>query len=252
MRIGVTLPVGAGADLASEADAVGVFAVHVPGDGGLGAVRAGALAVATTDARIVVDVELGDVLPVTLAEELTVLDGISAGRIVARVRTGALDLEAAREDLALVRTALSGRPIRHHGERWTIPAGLNDGAPDAIMVTPPAVQAEIPIWLDGDAAVALAAETGLPRIARDPAETLASSGMQPAVARLSGDLDADRALVLAWRDAGATHLLVGLPDPLGAEVLRDYVARHLIPEVAMVDFPRLMAESAPPPSWPGA
>ncbi|MFW8745905.1 hypothetical protein, partial [Mesorhizobium japonicum] len=123
--------------------------------------------------------------------------------------------------LALLRTALSGRPIRHRGARWTIPAGLNDGAPDAVMVTPPAVQAEIPIWLDGDAAVALATETGLPWGAREPAGALAGWGMQPAVAELSGDLDADRSLVLAWRDAGATHLLVRLPATAGPAVLRD-------------------------------
>ena len=252
MRIGFQLPEEQTAAWAAEADAAGVFALLVPAAGGLSAVLAPAVALATRDARIVVPVALGSEHPVTLAEELAVLDALTGGRLVALVDTGDLDAEAATEDVLLLRRALSGRPLRHRGARWTVPAGIAPDVSDSVIVTPGTTQLELPVWLAGRAAPALAEATGLPVATTDPALPLRQDGPQPALAVLAGDLAADRDLVTAWATAGATLLLLAAPEGAAPGFLRDYVARYLIPEVAMVDFPRLMAETAPPPVWPGA
>jgi alkanesulfonate monooxygenase SsuD/methylene tetrahydromethanopterin reductase-like flavin-dependent oxidoreductase (luciferase family) len=252
VRILLDLPTAAAATWASAADAAGIQGVVVPAEATISTIAAPPVVLATTDVRVVVPIVLGTEHPVTLAEELVVLDALSAGRIVALVDTGDLDVDAAQEDLSLVRRALSGRIIRHHGPRWTVPAGLAPDVSDSLIVTPGPVQIEIPIWLTGEAAPDLTASSGLPVLATEPGAPLVQHGVQPARARLSGDLAADRDLVLAWRDAGATHLVVAAPPGSEPTVLPDYVARYLIPEVAMVDFPRLIAESVPPPDWPTA
>jgi hypothetical protein len=70
--------------------------------------------------------------------------------------------------------------------------------------------------------------------------------VQPAATALTGDLDDDRATVITWADAGATHLLARAgPETVAA------IARHLAPEVAMPGFPRIVAESPLPLPWPG-
>ncbi|TXK16974.1 LLM class flavin-dependent oxidoreductase [Homoserinibacter sp. GY 40078] len=252
MRIHLQLPVDDAATWAAEADRVGVHGVLVSPAAGLGAISAPPVALATRDARVIVPVVLGEEHPVTLAEELVVLDALSGGRIVALVDTAGLDAEAALEDAALLRHALSGRPIRHRGARWTVPAGIAEDAPDAVIVTPGPVQLELPLWVTGAAASEVGASIGLAVLAEDAQADLAPRGVQPACAALNGDLETDRATVLAWMAAGATHLVLALPDGAAPAMLGDYLARYLIPEAAMVDFPRLMAETTPPPVWPGS
>lgn len=259
MRIGISID-GRRADaaaIAAAADTAGLAFVLVRDPDGLGAVTAGPVVVATTDARVVVEVLLGDENPVTLAEELCVLDAASAGRLGALVSTGALDAEAAIEDAGLLRTALVPRPFRHRGRRWTVPAGLAADVPDTIMVTPPTVQFSLPLWVDGAAARAVSAAIGVPELApagaaAPPGAVVAPGAVAPGAVALTGELAVDLAIVGERARAGLTHLAVTLPTDTPLEALSDYVARHLIPEVAMVGFPRLLAEDEVPPAWPGA
>ena len=124
---------------------------------------------ATSRVRVIVGVNLGDEHPVTLAEEIAVLDNLSNGRIGVIAELGALDPEAAAEDVTVMRASWAGRPIRHRGRRWQVPAGL-DGhvAPAAVMVTPPPAQLEMPLWVAGDAAGAVGTSLGLPVVANTP------------------------------------------------------------------------------------
>ncbi len=213
-----------------------------------GVVPASTVAARTTDPRVLVRATLGDESPVTLAEEIAVLDLVSTGRVVCVVDTGTLSLEEASEDLALLRASWAPRPVSHQGHRWTVPAGLNEGAPTSVMVTPKPSQVDIPVWLTGAVAPALSRSASLPHVAEELGSCDASAQVQPAIATLSGRLEDDRALVQAWADAGATHLLATTPDDAPGDFLVRYVARYLQPEVAMPAFPRIMAEAPLPAS----
>jgi hypothetical protein len=229
---------------AAAADAAGFFGVVV--DSALAAVDAPPVVLATTAARVVVTVPLGEENPITFAEELAVLDALSGGRIVGLVSASGLDDAAVREDVALLRAGLSSRPVRHRGARWQVPAGVNDGVPDAVMVTPGTVQVELPLWGAG-----IPADLGVPVVLDAVPAVPVDSGAQPGRATLTGEQGADLDVVTSWADAGATHLIVAPPTGSPRSVLRDYVARHLIPEAGMVAFPRLLAAPAPPPAWSG-
>lgn len=249
MRIGPRTRPGREAADAAAAEANAAFGVLLEPRPGTHAVAAAEAAGATRFARLIVRVHLGDEHPVTLAEDLAVLDNISGGRIVALLDTAELDGDAAVEDVELLVGSLAARPVRHQGPRWQVPAGLpGHEAPDRIEVTPKTVQVELPVWLDGAAAADVALRTGLPRLVTDPAEVGAERRVQPALAALSGDRDADRDLVGAWADAGATHLLVSAAD-LDAAI--GEMGRYLIPEVAMPGFPRVVAEAMTPRPWTG-
>jgi hypothetical protein len=247
MRLGLVAPPGREPEAAALAEAGGLFGVLVAGERpGQEAVVAG-LAAAVTDAvRLVARVPLGSEHPVTLAEELAVLDNLSGGRVVVLADTADLDADAAAEDLGVLRAAWAGRPLRHRGRRWRVPAGLDGhAAPAAVSVTPKPAQVDLPVWLAGPAAPALARASGLPPLAERPADASAERLLQPAAGELTGDLEADRAALHAWAAAGATHLLL---RPPAGRPLRDAVsavARWLAPEVAMPDFPRVVAEWIP-------
>jgi alkanesulfonate monooxygenase SsuD/methylene tetrahydromethanopterin reductase-like flavin-dependent oxidoreductase (luciferase family) len=249
MRIGLRTHPGQEAQEAAAAEQHGAFGVLIEPSSDTSAVAAAAAAARTRLVRLIVRTRLGSDHPITLAEDLAVLDNLSGGRVVLLADTGDLDLEAAEEDLALLLAGLTPRAVRHEGPRWRVPAGL-DGHEhvDTIEVTPKPVQVQVPVWLTGAAAAALAAGSDLPILATRPEEADARRPVQPAVAALSGELEADRELVGRWRDAGATHLLLGAPttpDQLAV------IARYLIPEVAMPHFPRVVAEAMTPAAWPG-
>ncbi|MTD15110.1 LLM class flavin-dependent oxidoreductase [Nakamurella sp. YIM 132087] len=244
MRIGAAL---SGTELVAAAEAAGMFGINVRA-AGVEASRASEVAVTTTDARVLVRVVLGDENPVTLAEEVAVLDHLSAGRVVAIVDTGDLDVAGAAEDLALLRKSWSGRIFRHEGARWTVPSGvITSGVPTTVSVTPKPAQIDIPVWLDGPVARSIA--IGVPVIARSFDEVDPAAQVQPAIGQLSGDLTDDRELVIGWSDAGATHLLVEPPAGADADFFAGYVARYLQPEVSMPSFPRVMAEADLPSRW---
>ncbi|AQA02608.1 hypothetical protein BVC93_09370 [Mycobacterium sp. MS1601] len=207
------------------------------------------LAALTTDPRILVRIVLGTEHPVTLAEEAAVLDHLSAGRVVCVVDSGALSLQDAIEDLQLLRACWSGRPVRHRGRRWQVPAGLADDMPDSVAVTPSPSQVELPVWLTGEHAAGLAADFGLALLATEYGDVSAVPQVQPGCVELTGEVNADRELVSRWAAAGATHLLVRPPVAVGPDLFSGYIARYLQPEVAMPHFPRIMAESDPPARW---
>ena len=249
MKIGIRTRPGHEAAEAAAAERHGAFGVLIEPDAATAAVAGAAAATRTSLTRLVVRTVLGVDHPVTLAEDLAVLDNISAGRVVALVDTGELDLEAAREDLTLLLAALTPRPVRHQGIRWQVPAGLEGhDAPQEVEVTPKPVQVELPIWLTGAVARELGAVMGDPVLAEEPRACDRHRSVQPASARLSGDRESDRELVSRWRAAGATHLMLEVDDP---EAAVPEIARYLIPEVAMPLFPRIVAEAMTPRPWPG-
>jgi len=263
MRIGALLT---DVDDVAAAAAAGLFAILLepapdgPGDGlpgpaDTGITAAAEVAAVTTDARVLVRVVLGSENPVTLAEEIAVLDHLSAGRVVVVADPGDLDDNSAAEDLGLLRACWSGRPVRHTGARWAVPSGvLGERLPTSVAVTPVPAQVDLPVWLtrpvDGPG-------RELPVIAAEPGAVRPDLQVQPGVADLTGELDRDRATVTAWADAGATHLIVRPPDRArrsASGVAPDmffarYVARFLQPEVSMPAFPRIMAEAAVPATW---
>lgn len=248
MRIGTRWTVMPSPDEIAAAEHSGAFGLWADvADSGVAA--AAELAALTTDPRIVLRIVLGSEHPVTLAEEAAVLDHLSAGRVVCVVDTGALSMEAAIEDLQLLRACWSGRPVRHRGLRWQVPAGLADGLPDSIAVTPTPSQVDLPVWLTGTHATAVATEFRLPVLATQFDDVSTVQQAQPGSVALSGEVDADRTLISEWAAAGATHLLVQPPVDHGPDLFGGYIARYLQPEVSMPDFPRIMAESDLPASW---
>lgn len=247
MRLGVTLPPGQEVELAITAEASGIPFVHVVAAPGTESAIAATVAVATTTTRLLVSVHLGDENPVTIAEEIAVLDNISNGRIGVIAELGSLEADDAAEDVAVLRASWSGRPLAHRGRRWQVPAGLaGHTAPASIMVTPSPAQLEVPLWVARASAGAVARTLGLPYVADAPADVDESRPVAPARATLTGDLDADRRIVRDWSANGATHLLCELTGSATLEAL----ARWLVPEVAMVGFPRVVAESPLPVPWP--
>lgn len=248
MRLGLVVAEGREAEMARIAEGHGLFGVLAGSI--IGAVYA---STATDFVRVVATVHLGLEHPVTIAEELAILDNVNNGRTVVLVDAAALGADEAADEVAVLREALGNRPLRHEGPRWKVPAGLPDNvsAPKSIAVTPKPAQLEIPFWISGDAAPEVARHAGLPRLARDPAGASAERMVQPAITRIAGSLDEDRAKVVSWADAGATHLLLELPRGVDEEAVLTMVSRYLSPEVAMPHFPRVMSNSKVPLPWPG-
>ena len=115
------------------------------------------------------------------------------------------------------------------------------------MVTPPPAQLDVPLWVAGDARRRCRSRRSAcpswptPRQRSTPPRPVA-----PGRATLVGDVDTDRQIVIDWSSAGATHLLCALDGTATVEA----IARWLVPEVAMVEFPRVVTETPLPVSWP--
>ena len=247
MRIGVALPAGREVEAAAEADAAGVPFVYVTAVPGAEAAIGAAVATATTATRIVIGLQVGGENPVTLAEEIAVLDNLSNGRVVVIAEVGSLDIDAATEDVSLLRAALGGRPLSHRGRRWQVPAGLpGHSAPPAVQVTPAPAQLVVPIWVAGAAAKTVGRSLSIPVVAIDPSEIDADGQVAPGRCPIGGDLATDRQLIVEWANAGTTHLLCALDGTATVAAL----ARWLIPEVGMVGFPRVVADAPLPAAWP--
>ena len=254
MRIGLQLPDGSERGLARAAEDYGMFGVLAGADNALTAISAACYAsVATERVRIVVRVGLGLEHPITIAEELSVLDNISNGRVVVVIDTREMDAEAAQEELSIIQLALACRPFNHHGAHFDLPTFLpgNEEASSTIMVTPKPVQVQVPFWAMGRVAPQIVSESGISLVAESPANCSAALLVQPGVQSITGALEEDRRAVIEWAAAGATHLLVRIPEQQEVTVALRYVARYLIPEVAMPDYPRIMSEAKVPPPWPG-
>lgn len=254
MRLGLALAERREAEMARLAEAHGLFGVLAGSGNPLTAITAAVYAsTATQFVRVVTRVRLGLAHPVTIAEELSILDNVNNGRTVVLADTGDLDAVAAVDEIAVLREALSSRPIQHDGPSWKVPAGLaaNATAAPSISVTPKPAQLEIPFWLTGSSAVEVRDATGLPVLAREPRPIDQPALVQPGLTAITGNLKPDRDLVVAWATAGISHLVIELPD--GAELgqLMTLISRHLAPEVLMPHFPRVMSESRVPLPWPG-
>jgi hypothetical protein len=254
VRLGIVLAAHREADMARLAEGHGLFGVLAGMADPRAAMTAAVYASTATDfVRIIVNVRLGLEHPVTIAEELSVLDNVNNGRTVVLADTGELTAADAADEIAVMREALGNRPLRHEGPRWKAPAGIpaNATAPKAIAVTPKPAQLEVPFWVTGEPAAEVARIVTLPELARDPASSSAGLSVQPGVARISGTLKADRDVVSAWAAAGATHLLLEVPAGIDERAVMTMVARYLAPEVAMPHFPRVMSDSKVPLPWPG-
>jgi alkanesulfonate monooxygenase SsuD/methylene tetrahydromethanopterin reductase-like flavin-dependent oxidoreductase (luciferase family) len=252
VRLALVLPEAREAELARLAEEHGLFGVLAGTGNPLTAITAAAYASTATEfARIAVRVTLGLEHPVLIAEELAVLDNVNNGRTIVVADTGHLDEAAAEDEVAVLRESLASRPIQHAGPVWKVPAGLpaNPQAPSAIAVTPKPPQLEVPFWVTGGAATAVAERQQIPVFATALDQAGGGGLVQPARDAITGDVARDRERVSSWARAGFTHLFIDLPDAPVDEVMIT-VSRHLAPEVAMPHFPRVMSQSKIPLKWP--
>lgn len=252
MRLGIAVRPGFEAVDAAAAEHHGCFGVLVDAQPGAEGIAGSVAASRTSLVRIILRIHLGDAHPVSLAEEIAVLDNISAGRVVVLADTGDLTVEEAAEDVGLLVSALSARPVRHQGSRWRVPAGLEvHTAPESVQVTPEPVQVVVGVWLTGRAAVGVAEDLRglghLPVLATEPGSVIGTSPVQPGIVALPADIDAGRRVVQEWADAGTTHVILTAEDPQSALPM---ISRYLAPEVAMPHFPRVVAEAMTPAAWP--
>ncbi len=254
MRLGLALAEFREAEMARLAEAHGLFGVLAGSGNPLTAINAAAYAsTATQFVRVVTNVQLGLVHPVTLAEELSVLDNVNNGRTIVLADTGDLNAASAADEIAVLREALSSRAIQHDGPRWKVPAGLpaNTTAPTSISVTPKPTQLEIPFWLTGSVALDVHEAARLPVLARQPRPIDRPKLVEPGLTAITGNLKADRDHVARWAAAGVSHLLVELPSGAELAEIMTMVSRYLAPEVLMPHFPRVMSDSRIPLPWPG-
>lgn len=254
MRLGLVLVEGREAEMARAAEAHGLFGVLAGTGDPLTAMTAAVYASTATEfVRVVVRVRLGLEHPVTIAEEISILDNVNNGRTVVLADSGELDEEAASDEVAVLREALAGRPIQHDGPRWKVPAGLpaNATAPKSISVTPKPPQVEVPFWLTGPHARAIGAASRLPVLAREAGGVKDPGLVQPGLTAIAGSLKPDREHVTAWAAAGVTHLMLAVPAEAALASVMTTISRHLAPEVGMPHFPRVMSESRVPLPWPG-
>jgi alkanesulfonate monooxygenase SsuD/methylene tetrahydromethanopterin reductase-like flavin-dependent oxidoreductase (luciferase family) len=116
MRLGLSLPEGREAEISRLAEAHGLFGVMAGMGNPLTAIIAAVYASTATEfVRVVTRVKLGVEHPVTIAEELSILDNVNNGRSVVLIDTGELDPDQAADEVAVLREALSCRPIQHDG-----------------------------------------------------------------------------------------------------------------------------------------
>lgn len=188
MRLGLDLRGIPDADqrlrLAAEADALGLWAVLTAGSGpGTEALDAAELAGATETVHVLLWMAESDEHPFTLAEEVSVLDHLSARRAGVVVAEPLVDR---------VRGWLAGEVV------------------DGVALAPPPAQTRVPTWAPGELATV----------------------------ELTGDLEADRAVIDDHLGGGTTHLVVAWPN----DTLT--LARHLASRSVGPGFPQLVADLA--------
>lgn len=256
---------------ASACEEAGIDAVWLgpPGEDPLDATAtsaaAAALAPVTDTVRLIVSVQVGP-HPLRIAEEVAVADNCSGGRLVVVLggADGRLDLLDESADVVLAASA--PRPFSHHGPRWQIPArrAENEGVEQRLRMMPPPAQIELPVWLSGPGAAAIARLRGLSHVStadESPgAATQAWSATEarlgavawrlrrPAVRRCEtsadGDFD-DEATVVALREEreqwGLDVAVIQLPGALD-----DRARERVIDKLARRVRPRLQLDSLPP------
>jgi alkanesulfonate monooxygenase SsuD/methylene tetrahydromethanopterin reductase-like flavin-dependent oxidoreductase (luciferase family) len=164
-------------------------------------IAAAALARRVDDIRIAVDVEAGDRHPIELAEEASIVDVASGGRLILAVRPAADRPETFVEALDLLRLSFAACPFRFEGEHWRVPSNLpqnEHNLEDKVLVTPPPAQARLELWGAGPGRDA-ALERGMGYLAdadADEAELGRAWAAAPPAA-----LGAPRARRERWTDA---------------------------------------------------
>lgn len=234
MRIGIVVDLSSWEtitrDLADARDA-GLDLVWLPATDARGAgfsapVAASALAHGDHGLNVVVEVQAGT-HPIGLAEELVVADQALGGRVTA-VLAGD-DAPLVEETLTVLRAAFRGRPFRHRGERWTLPA---DQA-GTVRVTPSPAQLRLPLWLRGSGLESLAAASGCALV--DDADQRGAEGgdLHPALRAcpLTGDGTIDV--------SGAVALLRAARDDRGIDVCGLSLAPELDPAQRSLAIRRL-------------
>jgi len=269
MRLGVVLEAPTIEDLVARAlvaETAGIDLVwFTAGAGGEAALlSAAAVAARTSVIRLAGCVGVGG-QPLAIAEAAVVCDNCSGGRVVLVLEDDENDSELLAESVDVVLAATAPRPFRHAGTRWRIPANLpeNDHHEELIVVTPYAVQTELPVWLFGHASAPVARVRGLPHVAGefDPPDVTAAAWSQtddslglaarrlrrPAVRLLGtderGKFDVDeivgrlRADRRAWGlDTAVVHLPPDLDDDAWNHAI-DGLALEVRPRVTMHELP---------------
>lgn len=128
MRLGVA--VGGDLDRAVQADRAGLWAVALPHAGGAEIIDAATLAATTEHVAIVVGVDVDAEHPVSVAEEIAVVDQLSRGRVVVWLDSP----DTARADT--LKHALAGRAV------------------NGMLIAPPPRQTRVPVLPDDTLTVA--------------------------------------------------------------------------------------------------
>jgi alkanesulfonate monooxygenase SsuD/methylene tetrahydromethanopterin reductase-like flavin-dependent oxidoreductase (luciferase family) len=219
------------ADDAALAEELGFDLVWIEEDAAL--VVAAALAPVTSGIRVVASVAAGP-NPVVIAEEAAVADLALNGRLVLAVHGD--DEALLHETVELLFHAFAARPFRHEGERWRAPARLpeHEHAEARMRVTPPPAQLEPTIWLHGDAAPAVARESGLAFVgggAREPG--LATQRQRRPAFFTEPDVDT---LLRAQSEWGMDIAILRLPADERERTLRT-IARDVRPRLQIDRLP---------------
>jgi hypothetical protein len=167
-----------------------------------------------------------------------------------------------RETVELLFHAVAARPFAHAGPRWPTPARLpeHERAEERVRVTPPPAQLELPIWLRGPAAPAVARAAGLSFVAEhatpgaDWDATTAALGLaaarlrRPALVPLEpgsdGSFDPDPVVASLRADQDAWGLDIAIITlPAGLEPTARERCLRL---VATAVRPRLQLDQLPP------
>jgi alkanesulfonate monooxygenase SsuD/methylene tetrahydromethanopterin reductase-like flavin-dependent oxidoreductase (luciferase family) len=233
VRIGLVLDGADGlaglAQQAAAAEHAGLALGYLPAGEHAALAAAAAVGASTTVLRLAACERVGT-HPLELAEAAAVADNVTNGRLILVLEGGDGDEALLAETTAAVLAALAPRPFRHAGARWTIPANLpeNEDHEERVVLRPPAVQTELPVWLAGP---------GAPETLRRPA--IFALETEP-----DGHFEAD-ALVARLRDArsawGLDTAILRLPAGLGdgeRERAIGRIASHVAPRVVMHALPR--------------
>jgi alkanesulfonate monooxygenase SsuD/methylene tetrahydromethanopterin reductase-like flavin-dependent oxidoreductase (luciferase family) len=146
-------------DAARRADELGFDLLWVEAGN---AIQVSALAGVTESIRVGLRLPCG-AHPVTLAEEAAVADQLLGGRLVLTLAVGEGGVEQLIETLEVVLASHAPRPFCHDGPQWTVPGNFPDNVEteSRIRVTPTPAQIEMPVWVTGAGAAAVAAEFGV-------------------------------------------------------------------------------------------
>ena len=143
--------------LAAETAGIDIAWLPVEADGDTAMIRAAAVATRTSVIRLAACAP-ADGHPLEIAEAAAVADNVSNGRLIVVLQDAQGDEACWRRPRRSCSPRSRRGPFRHDGPRWKIPGNLpeNEQQEERIIVTPQAVQPELPVWLAGRAAPVVA------------------------------------------------------------------------------------------------